>query len=453
MPLELTASRQASERPTRGRWIVLALALALTMATGCSAASVIRGTPDAAPTVVRQPSPPRPTPRLLASPIAQNGPIIERVSLATAVDAEGKPREELSVVPEQPGQVFLSVQATGLAPGSAIRAVWFEADQIIGQSDLVVGPDVAATTWLALGYRPVFPLKPNLSHAVELLIDGKTVDRYAFRVGVGAAEDVIAEGKVGTGTNANAEPVGVATQFRVDTQQLVLWARISNNVDPTGMTFASTWRRGGIVVAQIGPDGGQPQLPPDPTPAARRMTFTYVPQGKLAPGNYDIALFLNGIAVESYTFRVTVEQPASPTASPSPQPANATATPTPSTGAAKVGDVVVVTTVDDQTQAPASAPITGMDVEPATVVQPWLAINVAALTTDDTLAYVIYQGNVEYDRHDLPSVNQSKGWVATRLELDTPTGAEGAYEYTIDVYLNGAETRSISVRLSLANAP
>lgn len=454
MPLETIASRRARRRAVRAALVVAALAMIVL--SGCSAAGLIRATPAASPTAEARATAVRPTPRPFASPPTDAGqPVIERVTLATQVEPNGAPKEERSVIPEQPGQVFLCVEASQLQPNTAFRAIWFENGQIIGQSDAVAPAAGSDARWVALGYRPVFPLNPSVDHAVELLVNQTSIDRYAFRVGVGDAKQVIAQATLALGTDADAAPVGAGQRFHVDAQQIVLWARVSNEVDPTGMTFATSWYRDDTRIAELGPDGGQPRVPPTPTPASRRMTFTYVPPARLTPGSYRVELYLNGQPVATYPFTVTAELPATPTAPPTATPRRATPAPTatPDRDAARVLNLVVANDINADNQAPLGDPVFTLAAQPAALVKPWIAVNVAELTKDDKLELVITRNDADYGTREFKPVQLKNGWLAEQVELDTPPADEQAYTYTVSVYLNGERTLDTTFVVTLANTP
>ncbi len=60
--------------------------------------------------------------------------------------------------------------------------------------------------------------------------------------------------------------------------------RVSQNVDPGGMIFNALLYRGDTLLNQRTPDGGQIELPPDPQPLDRQMTFTFVPDTSFTAG-------------------------------------------------------------------------------------------------------------------------------------------------------------------------
>ena len=52
-------------------------------------------------------------------------------------------------------------------------------------------------------FFPRFALDPALEHTVELQVDLQPIERYVFRVGIGAPADIIAEAALGTGIAAD----------------------------------------------------------------------------------------------------------------------------------------------------------------------------------------------------------------------------------------------------------
>ena len=466
--MRLGPTQRPPERNARVRVSVALVALVSLVFSGCAAAGVIRATPDTSPTAGLAPTTVRPTPRPPASPVADdNLPRIERVTLASAVEQDGTPKDEGSVFPEHPTRVFLCVKASAVKANTSFRAVWFENGRIIGQSDATAPSDSPTATWVALGYSPVFALNPHVDHTVELVVNQTSIGRYAFRVGVGNAKQVIAEATLAVSTDASSSPVGAASEFYVTVQQMVLWARVSNEVDPSSMSFATTWYRGDTQVAQIGPDGGQPSLPPTPTPASRRMTFTWLTPSGLTPGGYHVDLYLNGQLVASYPFNISVVPPATPTpqATPTHAPTAApntptpvptlppTVAPTPAVHAAAVDDLVITTVVDPDSHAPTGARLVTLEGEAQSLVKPWFAIEVSNLSKSDTLEIVVTLNGGEYGTRKLKATNIAAGWIAANIALDTPRAGEQPYTYGVSVLLNGQRTLDTTLVVSVANTP
>jgi hypothetical protein len=382
-------------------------------------------------------------------------PHIERVALATSVEQDGAPKDESSVFKEHPEKMYLCVEVSNVKPNTTFRAVWFENGQIKGQSDAVAEADNSASRWIALSYSPVFAFDPHVEHAVELVVNQTSIDRYAFRVGVGDAKAVIAEATLAAGTDSNSAPVGASKVFYVDAQQIVLWARVSNEVDPTGMNFATTWYRGSTQIAQKGPDGGQPSLPPTPTPASRRMTFTFIPPAQLTPGGYHVDLYLNGLPIASYPFNISLVPPPTPTAQPTPTPAPTIPPPTatPDTRTAAVTDLVVANDVDSDSSAPVGPPVFTIEGEAQSLVKPWIAIHVTNLRKDDTLEIVVTLNEGEYGTRKLKTSRIDDGWIAAHVDLDTPHADQQPYIYSVSVLLNGEHTLDTTFQVSVANGP
>jgi hypothetical protein len=461
MLLELIKSRLGVRRTVTSLCFVLACAL-----VGASACSTVVTNPTAAPSPsasIRL-SPTRTIVYATPTPLAGVGaPIVERVAIATEVNEDGSPVEETSAVSEQLDRIFLCVQVSELQAGTEFRAVWFEGGEIIGQSDVVAEDPGQVERWVSLSYRPVFPLKPNADHIVELFINKNLVERYAFRVGVGDARRVIAEATLALGTDANGI-VGPGDRFQMDTEQIVLVARISNMVDPNGMTFDSFWYRGDTLVAKIGPDGGQPIVEPTPAPFARRMTFTFRPGMQFTPGDYRVDLLLNGVRTNSYRFSVTAEHPPTPTPTPTPAPTatpteepQPTATPTPgrgsptptgTTGEVDIDDVVITDEIDPGTNAPIGNTVFVWEAAPGSVVTLWVAIAVSDLTDKDVIAIEVTRNDDEYGVKTLPKADIDSGWLSTTVQLEVPTDGGDDYVYTVVVLVNGDEYLSTSMLMT-----
>lgn len=289
---------------------VLWLAIALLLAS-CTTPEIIRETPQPDPTET-----PTLVPVETQVPAAESTEThsprrqIERITLATEVAEDGTPRDERASIPEGVESFYLCVQVRDVEQGSRFQAIWFEGGEILGRSERIALEDASDPVWISLQYRPIAKLNPARDHAVELIVDDETIERFAFRVGVGNPADAVAAAAFTSGFDALGKSINPQTYFHVDTPQLTLRVRISNRVDPAGMLFSTIWYRGDTQIAQRAPD--------EPLTDPRRFDFTFTPSSPLTPGNYRVALLLNGNEVRSVPFVLTEGE--LPTPTPTPQP-------------------------------------------------------------------------------------------------------------------------------------
>jgi hypothetical protein len=242
---------------------------------------------------------------------------IERIALATRIQPDGTPIDERTVVPELPEMIYLCVLVREVENVSRFRAYWFQDNQVIAQSDTTVTGRPAGPGWVTLRYRPIARLDPAAQYEVELRVDDTPIERFLFRVGIGAAEDAVAEAAFASDFDIVGKPIDARTLFHIDEPTLTFKVRISNQVDPTGMRFTTLWYRGDAQIARVNPDP-HPADSPDP-PNPRRLDFTFAPSTRLAPGDYRVLLLLNGNVVRSVPFTVTaepIEAEPEPTATP-----------------------------------------------------------------------------------------------------------------------------------------
>ncbi len=424
---------------------MVAVALAVLLLPACSAGGDL--TESVAPTPTQQVNAPTPT-RLpfAATQTAEVGEapyIIERVVLATELADDGAPLEEVSVLSEKQQNIFLAVRVRGIAPGTRFKAVWFENDAIIGQSDERVEAPEGDAQWIALPFRSIAQLNPAASHAVELVINDRRIDVYAFRVGVGDPSGVIAEATLALGTDEAGQPIKPGDTFDRFAPQLVLAVRISNIVDPTGMIFNTYWLRDGLPIDQRPPDGGQPQLASDPPdPNDRKMTFTFIPQTPLVPGEYSVAVLLNGSEIASYPFTIVSENVATSTPAPT-EPAGPTASS--AFSSARVTDLFLTSEIDEETGEPASERVSVWETEAGESVPLFVAVSLANLRVDDVVEVSLRINGSEIERFALPVAAFEQGWLSTEVELRAPDNPDNAVEYEIIVYLNDTRARSSTV--------
>lgn len=432
--------------------LVVLLALVL---SACSAGANLTEPPPPSPTAdVAQASP---TPTRLPFAATQTAAagavpyVLERVVLATEIEDDGAPANEVSVISEEQENIFLTVRIRDLPAGSRFQAIWMENDQEIGRSDESVADAGPGARWVALPFRPIARLNPAAAHSVELVIDDRRIDSYAFRVGVGDASDIIAESTLALGTDDEGEPIKPGETFDRFTPQVVLIARISNLVNPEGMVFTTYWIREGLVLAQRPPDGGQPRLTSDPPdPNDRTMTFTFVPEGNIVPGEYDAALFLNGQEIARYAFTIVPDEMPSVTPSPTERVGP---TQTPSVSEVTVADVQVVESVDEETSEPDGDSITTIEAYPGEVIPLHVAVSLEDLRIDDEVEFTIGIGNSIIDRYPLPFAAFDDGWLAADVDFRAPDLRNDTVEYEIVVYINGSRAHSTSIEIESNQTP
>lgn len=375
--------------------------------------------------------------------ISQAPYVIERVVLATELAENGEPTKAVSVLSEEQQNIYLAVRARGVADGTSFKAVWFEDDQIIGQSDARIEEPSEEAQWIALPFRSIAQLNPAANHTVELVINDRRINVYAFRVGVGDPSDVIAEATLALGTDEEGDPIRPGDTFDRFAPQLVLAVRISNMVDPTGMVFNSFWLRDDLPIDQRPPDGGQPQLTSDPPdPNDRKMTFTHVPQAPLVPGEYSVTVLLNGSEIASYPFTIVSEIVESSRAEPT-EPAEETASPVESS--VSVTDVFIASEIDEETGEPDSQRVRVWETDAEESVPFYVSVALSDLRVDDVVSFSIgIQGSV-IDRYQLPVAAFEHGWLSTEVEMRAPDNPDDAVEYEVVVYVNDTRVRTATV--------
>lgn len=389
------------------------------------------------PTLTPDLAAPTPTvpPTAVATPAAseQIPYVIERVVLATEVDGRGAPVEEASVIAEEEQSIILTVQMRGMQDGTRFKAVWFEGENVIGQSDQLVEQVNGDLQWVPLPFRSIAKLNPAASHRVELVVNDRRINSYVFRVGVGDPSDIIADSTLALGTNSDGEPVKPGKVFDPYAPQVVLIVRVSNMVDPTGMIFTTSWLRDGLPLGQSAPDGGQPQLvgePPEQT--GRRMTFTFIPVGPLIPGDYTVKLLMNAGEIARYPFKITDKPLATPT--PTEQDRS---TPTPEIAEASLRDIGIAEVVIEDTGEPTGQRVSVWEADPGEDVPLYVVLELADLRIEDEIEFTINVDGRVVDRHELPAAAFEQGWLTTRIEFDAPNESPDSVEYEIIAYING----------------
>lgn len=417
--------------------MVTACALLLVLAA-CSTGVNVNESSDPTPTIGTTSDTSVPT-RLpvAATQTAQANQVpytIERIVLSTDVADDGEPLNEVSVLSQEQQNIFLTVRIRGIPEGARFQAIWQEGDEVIGQSDVRVDEPSGSVQWVALPFRSVATLNPAETHTVELIINDRSVNTFAFRVGVGNASDIIAETTIATGIDESGNPVSPGEAFDRHADQIVLIARISNMVDPTGMIFTAQWSRGSVPLAQGTPDNGQPMLTGEPTD--RIMTFTFSPQSSLVPGNHQVSIHLNGRSIADVPFQIMSDGAASDD-EPEDTPPTPEPTATPVDPAAGVLDIVVATEIDEDTSEPEDE-VQLADGFPAETLDFYVAVELEGLSVDDRVEITTGIGNSIINRYELPVAALEQGWMATVIEVRAPDIQDRTVTYEVTVYINGS---------------
>lgn len=409
------------------RWSVLPALLAILalLLSGCTTPEIIRETPQPDATVTQTLVPVETTAEPTSTAVVDTSRrTIERIAFATAVTDDGAPEDERSVIPEGAEMFYLCVQVSEVEQGSRFQAIWFEGGEIIGRSEKRALEDSSETVWVAMQYRPIAKLNPARDHAVELFVDEERIERLVFRVGVGKPSDAVAAAAFTTGFDALGKAINPQTRFHVDTPQLTLRVRISNQVDPAGMIFSTLWFRGDTQIAQQAPDA--------PSEDPRRFNFTLTPPSTLPPGDYRVALLLNGTEVRSIPFVMTDQ--VLPTPAPNPPTA------TPSASSAEIVEIVVASRINSRSQAPLDGPLSEWSGTPGGVASLWVAIDVRDVTESDTIEIIVLKGDEFYGSVMLDETERDSGWLAGRVELEVPDDDGSEITYTFIVRVNDTDT-------------
>lgn len=430
-----TASRSAPRRATAS--VALLALLLAALLSACEAPSVIRATPQPTPPVIGTSivSTPAPSPTIAEIPPESSGLRIERIALSTRIRRDGEPTAETSVVPEDPEQLYLCVRVSGAPLGARFRAFWFANGQIVGQSDAQLTREEPGS-WVALGWRPVAALSPTIDYDVELHAEEELIERLAFRVGVGAPEDAVAEAAFAEGFDAAGKPTDPRDTFADDEAQLRLLVRVSNQVDPANLVFTTIWYRGETPVALVAatpfvPDGEDAEPTPTvtgtATPSApRQLAFVWQPDGPLPRGAYHVSLLLNGTEVRSIPFVVGDAQQA-----------RGTATPEPSDTAASVSELVVTQSVDAETNEMTGVSIWVWEGAPTTRETLYAAFRVADLPARDRVQVVLRRDDDVVDTIEVEHARIDDGWLSAELEIQIPRRTGRMFTYTVTVVVNG----------------
>ncbi len=402
---------------------LLILVTATVAFAACTTPEIIRETPQPGSTATQTLVPIETTAAPTWTTVADTSTgRIERIALATDVADDGTPQDERSVIPEEAERFYLCVQVSEVEQGSRFHAIWFEGGEIIGQSEKFAPEDSSEPVWIAMQYRPIAKLNPARDHAVELFVDDVAIERFTFRVGVGNAADAVAAAAFTTGFDTIGKAINPQTRFHVDTPNLTLRVRISNQVDPAGMIFSTLWYRGDTQIAQRAPDG--------PSEDPRRFDFTLTPASPLPPGNYRVALLLNGTEVRSIPFVLTDE--VLPTATTAPTPA-----PTAPASDVEVVDVIVASRIDADSLEPLDGPLSEWEGTPGGVASLWVAIDVRNVRRIDTIEIVVLKDDEFYGSIVLDETNLEEGWLSGRVELDVPASDRDPITYFFRVLVNG----------------
>lgn len=372
--------------------------------------------------------------------------MIERVTLATNVDADGVPQQEVSIIPANTRSMFLSILVSDLEPPTRFRAFWLEGGQVVAQSEQIVEQTDGSPRWVSLGFQALEDLNPALSHAVELRINDVLVDTYSFRVGLGELHDVISDLTIALGTDDAGEPVAAGELFDTRAPQLVAVVRVSSVVDPTGMIFTAFLVRDGDVIQHSSPDGGQPQLPEDPTPLDRQLTFTFLPDPVFEPGDYSMRIMINGVDAAEEPFRIIDE--AVPTPTPVPQP---TATPTPGpTATPQISGVTLIEAriteeLDEETGEPTEDELTEWIGDPNQRKDLYLSVLLNDVMLDDLIEVDSLLDGQHVNRRRFPAASFDRGWLTVPINVWAPAEGGEAKEYTFLIFINGDRARELTL--------
>lgn len=426
---------------TAGRWgansssgkLAVLLVLAGLLISSCSAGGQFDPQPSATAPAdpVESPSPTDlPFAGTQTAESAAEPLVIERVVLSTAVDENGVPSNEVSVLSQEQQNIYLAVRARHVPANSRFQAIWYEGDEVIGQSDSIIEGGNDQTLWVSLRFRPIAQLNPAAQHSVELIVNDRPINSYAFRVGVGNPEDIIAEAALALEVDPSGRPVDETRRFDRQSNQIRLATRISNMVDPTGMIFTAQWMRGDILLHQGPPDNAQPDS------SNRNMVFTYQPQPGLVPGSHRVVLRLNGTIIGEYRFEVVDGAASGDGETPSPQP-----TATPPADQVDLIQIVVAESVNQQSSAPDFA-VQRIEVWPTQVIELFIALEVEHLEEDNAIEIITSIGNSVLERIPLERENIERGWLAIPIEFRAPDiqNREVTYEITVridDVHIGG----------------
>jgi len=425
-------------------WGLLLLLVAGLLASCAESTGDASTLPTATPAAV--PAGPGPTHLPFAAALtaeARETPyLIERVTLATNVDADGVPLDEVTVIPSDSRLMFLSVLVTGLRPPVLFRAFWYEGEQIIGQSEVTVEESSGPARWVSLGFQTTADLDPGQPHFVELRINNRLVDSYTFRVGTGELADVIAEAAVSLGTR-DGEPVEAGQLFDIFAPQLVAVVRVSRNVDPTGMIFNALMYRGETLIEQRGPDGGPLELPPEPDLLDRQMTFTFLPDTSFPEGDYHITILLNGTEVLTLPFTVIPFQ--RPTATEVAATAGPAATSV-SSGISLL-EIRLTEGLNEETGNPSGNTLTSWVGKPNEQREFWLSLQLADVRIDDVVEVDVVLGDRHINRHRYPVAAFEQGWLSTPVNFWAPDLDESVKNYRFLVFINGVQIRTYTVEV------
>lgn len=375
---------------------------------------------------------------------AEQQMIIERVVIATAIHDDGAPANEVSVLSQEQQNVYLSIRARHIPGNAQFQANWFENSEPIGRSETTVGQSDQAR-WVSLGFRPIALLNPAAVHSVELVVNDRLIDTYAFRVGVGNASDVIAEANLAAGVDEDGRPIGAATQFDPSTSQVALVTRISRMVNPTGMIFTAQWMRGPVLLHQSVPDGGQPGA------GGERMSFTYTPQGRLVPGEHRVILRLNGAVISEYPFLVA---PLNGSAEESPDEETDDQEPTepPPGDNVEILSFGLALAVSGETSAPEQL-IDHLEAWPTQEIELFVALEVANLRSANALEIVISIANGIVARHNYPVAATGHGWLSYPVTMRAPDVPDATVIYEISIRVDNVQVASTTLTIQSTLEP
>jgi hypothetical protein len=428
----------------------------------CAPPAIENVTPTANPTLPPIEITPIIEAPLQVTPITGPAQDIERVVFATRIEPDGAPVDERTVVPELPEMIYLCVYVRELTDDTRYRAYWFQDGQIIGQSDATVSGRAGQPGWVALRYRPIARLIPSATHEVELRVDDTVIDRYLFRVGVGALHDAISEAAFTSDFDIVGKPTDPRDVFNTRETQFTLKVRVSNQVDPSGMALTTHWFRGDAQIARVNPDPESPAFADPPNP--RRFDFTFRPATRLTPGEYRVVLLLNGAEVRSIPFRITVDEVTIEpppdqereelAADPKPVPTLApTATGVPQVAPPAVTEIVVTTSVDPQMNHPTAEALSHVEIAAGSRGSYWVAVKVRDLLATDVVQVSVWRDDNLQQRDTLDHEGRSSEWLAVEVQLAAPSTGQVSVLYDIEVAINGRLVRDARIQVVPVTPP
>lgn len=438
--LALIINRPAS-RSVLPLFVILVLLL-----TGCEVDSRDQGAssetaPESAPVITATSSESIPSPVSMS-----NDYVVERVALATNVNSDGSPIEELAVIPANARNVFISVLVSNFREELTVRAFWFEGSTIISQSESIVEPSGDSATWVALGLQVIENFDYNLTHSVELRINGQKFESYPFRIGSEKLQDLIVFSTMALGTDASGDPIAQGNAFDLFAGTFVAVIRVSTEAATPALQFHALLYREDILIRQATPDGGQPVFDPGDDSNEHQITFTFPVDDSLVPGEYSVSVLING--AETVVLPFTVLEGRVPTSTPAPT-ATPAPTSTPFVSGVSLIEAAIVESMDTETGEPSGDPLRTYRVEDgASEAKLIAAVNLSDLRIDDVVEFDVILYGKFVSRQRYPVAAFEEGWLSVPISLATPSSPGSSNPYEILFYVNGTRARTVNISIS-----